>query len=47
MALHQSTRFQGNFLSELALFAFLVSRAGTLHKDNFIPVYSGEGHMHL
>lgn len=45
--LHQSAGFQGDFFSELPSFAFLVIRAGALHKDNFIPVHYGEGHMHL
>lgn len=46
-ALCQSSSFQGDFFSELPWFPFLVTRAGTLHKDNFIPVYYLEGHMHL
>lgn len=46
-ALCQSAGFQGDFFAELPSFAFPVTRAGTLRKDNFIPVYYGEGHVHL
>lgn len=47
-ALCQSSSFQGDFFfPELPWFPFLVTRAGTLHKDDFIPVYYLEGHMHL
>lgn len=40
-------QLSGCFFSELPSFAFPVTRAGASHKDNFIPVYYGEGHMHL
>lgn len=46
-ALHQSAGFQGDFFVALPSFAFPVTRAGALHKDNFIPVYYGGGHMRL